>query len=361
MMRSQSDSASRFKPGCKKSHAGFDVGRSQPALLGGIVVIAADSTDAAIERGLRCFDDRHRNPGIEEIHRYAAAHGAGADDADLFDRQCWRVVGHVGDLPHLAFGKEHVTLRLRLRRGNEIKKSLTLELHALVERKFDGVLHGAHGDLPGLEAAIFAGIFVADLVENLRVAPRRFDLVVEVADPAQRHLRVDDFARKRNRAFAQFSLFDERIDDAPFQRLLRAEWRAGKDRFKRGLYSAQTRQALRAAGAWNETKFNLGKAEFRRWHRNAVMAHQRHFKTAAKRCAVHGGNDRLRTAFKCGLQFRQRRAFGGLAEFGNVGAGDKRAAGANHDDGFDGGVGAGLLDSVAKTVANFRRKRIDGR
>ena len=99
------------------------------------------------------------------------------------------------------------------------------------------------------------------------------------------------------------------IDDAPFERLLGAERRAGKDRFERSLDAAQARQALRAAGAGNETKFDLGKAEFRRWHRHAVVTHQRHFETAAERGAVHGGNDRLWTAFKRSLQFRQRRAF----------------------------------------------------
>ena len=337
----------------KKSHAGFDVGRSQPPLLGGVVVVAADGGNSAIERGLCGLDDGHRNAGIEKIHRDAAAHSAGADHANLIDWQGRRVVRHIGDLPNLAFGKEHVTLGLRLRGGDEVEEGLALALHAFVKRQFYRVLHGADGDLPGLEATILACIFAADLVEYFRVSAGRLDLVVEIANLAQRHFRIDDFARKRHRAIAQFSFFNERIDHAPFQRLLGGKWRAGENGLKRGLNPAQARQALRAARARNESELDFGKSKLRRRHRDAVMAHQRHFETAAKRRAVDRGNDRLRSALKCCLQFRQCRAFDGFAEFGNIGAGDEGAAGANHDDGFDGGVGRRLLDAVAQAVANI--------
>ncbi len=64
------------------AHAGFDFLHAEPALLGAVFVIAADDGDAAIERFLLGFDDGDRNADRQEVHRDAAAHGAGADDAD---------------------------------------------------------------------------------------------------------------------------------------------------------------------------------------------------------------------------------------------------------------------------------------
>ena len=88
---------------------------SRPFLARALVILA-DDAEAAVERLLLHLDDRHRNAGGEEVHRDAAAHRAGADDADLLDRQRRRVVRHVGDLAGLALGEEEVALRARLRR-----------------------------------------------------------------------------------------------------------------------------------------------------------------------------------------------------------------------------------------------------
>ena len=61
------------------------------------------------------------------------------------------------------------------------------------------------------------------------------------------------------------------------------------------------------------------------------------------------------------LDFGYRGALWGLAEFGNVGAGNEGAAGANQDDGFDGGVRGGLPGAIAKTVAHVLGERVDWR
>ena len=281
MMRSQSDNASRLQVRSEKPHPRFDVGLGQPAFLGRILVVAANGADAAVKRLLRRLDDRHRNSGVEEIHRYAAAHGAGADDADFLDRQDRRVVRHVGDFPDLALGKKHITLRARLLRWNEVEKRLTFELHAFVERKVDGGLHRPHRGLPRFEAAEFARIVLADFFENLRLAACGLDFVVKVADSPQGHVRVDGLTREGQRPVAQFAFLGERVDDAPFERLLGAERRAGEDNVERILNSGEPRQALRTAGTGNEPELDFGQAELRRGHRDAVVAHQRHLKAAA--------------------------------------------------------------------------------
>src|SRR5208282_4326644 len=259
-------------------------------------------------------------------HRDAAAHRAGADDADLLDRQNRRIVRHVGDLPHLALGKEYIALRLRLRRRDEIKKRLALALHSLVEWHVDCGLHRAQGALPGFEAAEFAGVVAANLLENLRAAAGRFDLVGEIADFAQWHVRVDDLAGECERPLTQFSFLDKLVDDAPLQGLLGRKRRTGKDNFQRILDADQPRQALGAAGAGDDPKLDLGLPESRRWHGDPIVAHESYFATAAQCRAMDRSDDRLGAAFDRGLAVGQWSAFGRLAEFGNIGAGDEGAA-----------------------------------
>ena len=82
----------------EQAHALLDLVQREAAALGAALVVAADDLQAAVERVLLHLDDRHRDAGIGEVHRDAAAHGAGADDADLLDRDRRRVVRHVGDL-----------------------------------------------------------------------------------------------------------------------------------------------------------------------------------------------------------------------------------------------------------------------
>ena len=156
----------------EQAHARLDVGLLEPALLRGVLVVAADGGEAAVERVLLRFDDRHRDADVDEIHRDAAAHRAGADDADLLDRQRRRVVRHVGDLPDLALGEEHVALRRRLRREHEVHEQLALALQALVERQVHRRLDGADRRLPGLEAAELAGVVACRNLSKISGWPR---------------------------------------------------------------------------------------------------------------------------------------------------------------------------------------------
>ena len=67
----------------QQPHRLFDLLAGHPALGGGRLVILAHHAGAAVERFLRHLDDRHRDAGRQEVHRNAAAHGPGADHADL--------------------------------------------------------------------------------------------------------------------------------------------------------------------------------------------------------------------------------------------------------------------------------------
>jgi len=88
-------------------------------------------------------------------------------------------------------------------------------------------------------------------------------------------VRVDDLARKAERAFAQLPFLDQCVDHTPLQRFLRRERSAGEDDVERLFDASQARQALRAAGAGNEPEFDLRQTEFRRRDRNPVMARRR--------------------------------------------------------------------------------------
>ncbi len=77
--------------GVKLAHPLLDLGKCHAALLGRVLVVPAHDRNAAVERFLRGLDDGDRNAGAEEIHRDAAAHGAGADHADLGDLSRWLI------------------------------------------------------------------------------------------------------------------------------------------------------------------------------------------------------------------------------------------------------------------------------
>ena len=160
---------------------------------------------------------------------------------------------------------------------------------------------------------------------------------------------------------AQFSFLDKLVDDAPLQGLLRRKRRAGKNGFQRILDADQPWQALGAAGAGNDPELDLGQAESRRGHRHPIVAHEGHFEPAAQSRAMDRSDDRFAPAFDRGLAVGEWSAFRRLAEFGDIGPGDKGAAGADHYDGLDGGVGHGLPDAVAEPGADVRRQGVDRR
>ena len=83
----------------------------QRALLQRALVVLADGAEALVERLLLHLEQHHRDAGVGEVHRDAAAHRAGADDADLAIGRSRRVFGHVGDLGRRALGREDVAQR----------------------------------------------------------------------------------------------------------------------------------------------------------------------------------------------------------------------------------------------------------
>ena len=267
----------------------------------------------------------------------------------------------VGDLGRRPLGEEHVALRLGLGRGEQRHEHLALFRHAFVERQVDRVLHRLDRFQPGLEAAEFSRVRLADRLENLRMAARRLELVEAVAHFLERRLLGDQPPREGERGFVQFAFLGELVDDAPFLRLARAEGRAGENDVERLLDADEARQPLRAAGAGNEAELDFRQAAFRRGDGDAVMGGQRHLEPAAERRPVQRGDDRLRGVLDRIEHVREIGRGRRLAEFGNVGAGDEGAPGADEDDRLDGRVGLGRLDAPLQAVADGLRERVDRR
>ena len=92
--------------GLDEPHALLDLLLSHAALAGGVLVVASNRGQAAIERLLLHFKQGHRNTGIDEVHGDPAAHRAGPDDGGRFDRALRGVFRHIGDLAGCALGKE---------------------------------------------------------------------------------------------------------------------------------------------------------------------------------------------------------------------------------------------------------------
>ncbi len=123
----------------------------------------------------------------------------------------------------------------------------------------------------------------------------------------------------------------------------------------------RARQALRATGARQQAEFHLGQTQSGVLGCNAEMAGKRDLKAAAQCGAMNCSNDRLRRVFHFGQHFMQTRRLRRLAEFGDVGAGNKSAAGTGQYDCLYFRIGDRALDALQDAAPDGGAQRIDGR
>src|SRR5439155_4895408 len=97
----------------QQRHGALDVRLREAPAAHGAFVVAADRGDTAVERCLVALDDRHGDAYRQEVHGDAAAHRAGAEDADAADRDERRVRRDIVDISRSAFRLENMRLRLR--------------------------------------------------------------------------------------------------------------------------------------------------------------------------------------------------------------------------------------------------------
>ncbi len=85
-------------------HASLDLVLRKAALVGATLVVAPDDSESPVERFLLGLEDADLEPSRSKIHRNAAAHRAGADNADRLDRAPLCAGRDVRHFPSLAAG-----------------------------------------------------------------------------------------------------------------------------------------------------------------------------------------------------------------------------------------------------------------
>ena len=349
------------RPG-QAAHAGLDLIHGQAAALGGRLVVLADDAKAPVEGGLRGLDDGHRETGVQEVHGDAAAHGSGADHADLGDRQDGGVLRHVGQLPHLTLGEEHVALGGGLDAGDQLQEQLALDLDAFVEGEVHRRLDALDIVFRRQEAAELAAIGLAEVSEDLRLAAGGLDLLVLVANFPQRALLGQHLGGEGDGGVAQVPFRRQLVDEAHGQRGFRRHMLAGGDHLQRLFRADDAGQTLRAARAGQEAKVHFRQADLGRRNRDAVVGAERDFQPAAQRRAVDRGDHGLWAVFHGALHVEEAGALlRGLAELGDVGARDEGAAFADQHDGLDRCVFRRGLEARREAVAHRRRQGVHRR
>ena len=121
------------------------------------------------------------------------------------------------------------------------------------------------------------------------------------------------------------------------------------------------RQALGAAGAGQEADIDLRQAGLGRRDGDTIVRHQRHLQTPAQGGAVDRRDHRLGRVLDDVLDVLQGRTGHGLAELGDVGAGDEGLAVADQHDRLDRRVGDGGLEGALQPLADHGRQGVDRR
>ena len=248
--------------------------------------------------------------------------------------------------------------RSALGAGHQLHEQLALALDPLGIRQLARGLDRLDRGVGRVEPADLARLAAAEVVEDRRVL---HPVLVLRALRSTRDRLADLAARERHRVGLEAVLADDGVDQPDRLRLLGRDRIAADDQRQRGFGAHQARQALGARGAGDQPELDLGQPELRARHRHAVVAGERDFAPAAERGAVDRGDDRLLARLHRVERFGQARALRGLAEFGDVGAGEERAPVAADDDRLDPVVGEPRLDLALEPRAHRLAERVDRR
>ena len=200
--------------------------------------------------------------------------------------------GHAGDLGGFALGEEGVALRLGLVARHQLEETFALLLQPFVERQVDRGAHRIGRGERRFQPARLLGQRGDRVGEDRDVGLGGRELGVVVAQLAQRALLRQHLAGKGFAAGGR--TFDDFLDQAVLQRFRRADRIAADDHLDREFRTDRARQPLGTAGARQQAELHFGQAEPGFLGRDAIVACQSDFETAAERGAVNGGNDRLR-------------------------------------------------------------------
>ena len=308
----------------------------------------------------RYVDQGHGNAGVGEAHGDAAAHRAGTDHRRLGDGARFHVGADAWNFCRLALGEEHVAQRLRLVAGDKLQEERAFRRQPFVDRHVDGIGDGLGTGGGGVLAAPALEEFGDLGVERRAVGADLGQLVVAIADQrdrlAARHRGTDEL----DRGTGQIGIGD-RLHQPVGQRFLRRHRLTGDDALDRLYRPDDARQPLGAAGTGQNAELHLRQPQTGASRRDPQVARQREFEAAAERRTVHRRDRRLADLLERDDHFLQDRMFRRLAEFGDVGAGAERPAGAGENDRFDRGVGLGGGQGIEQARAHGMAERVHWR
>ncbi len=316
-----------------------------------------------LQRFIADFEHFHRNADVGEVHRDTAAHQAGADRGGRLDVLLRRFRRYVGNPRGLSFGEEDVNHRGALRMRQALLEIVAFDFHAGVEAvDLHRGLHALVRHLAVELAAQPAREKRLGFLEDRGVGAIGEHLVVLVAYQWMLAALRRFALRECDGAGDQVALKDL-VDDAEAQRVFGFERIAGQDRVHRRLRADQSRQALRAAAARQQADLDFRQAYRRARRRDAIVAGEREFESAAECGAVDRGDDRFRALFdvSAGRPLRLFIGTGRLAEVADVGAGDERATLPGDDDRFDRVVAQRRFEVFRQVEPDAAAKGIDRR
>ncbi len=212
-----------------------------------------------------------------------------------------------------------------------------------------------------------ASMFRAARGSGLRYAAKNSSSALSTCGIARsRNRRGVAFAVIRPRAYssadcAMAGRAERAVHEAQRLRFRVIHGLAGDHHVQRGLHADQSRQALRAAGARQQSQLHFGEAHLHIVRRTSEVTGERDFEPAAEHRAVKRGDDRLPAGFYAQEHVVQQRLLRGLIHFLDVGAGDEVASRAVEDDGLDRRVFVRLDDRRKQAFSDRMRDRVDRR
>ena len=234
--------------------------------------------------------------------------------------------------------------RFRLLGKQAVDEKFLLHLAAFFEWHFRSGFHGTDGGNGSDQPALLFSSRLARGRKDLHVVRHVSELFIALTRLGS--TLASDLAGKRNRSGKEI-IFDEAVDDAELQRLLRFDRVAARTHFDGSCDAGEPRKALRARRAGDEAELYFRLADLCGGKSNAIVAGHRQFQPPAKSRSVNGYNHRLAAVFDFQKQRKKpcaaRLARRHPAEFFNVRAGDKGTAATDQDHGFDGVVLSNLI------------------
>ena len=259
------------------------------------LIVSADGGEPAVKSFLRDFFEQHRNPGIGIIHGDAAAHGACAHYRGGSDFERRRVLWNIRNLRDLAFREEQFHHGAGFGGEDTIREDFDLAARALIKTQpnagFDGIYRSVGRVRPACRflqpfACPGASCQSGSCLCNLQVQVSRFAYAIRGAL----------LKREGHGSHEQVTL-DDAVQDA-FRRCSRRRHVLPKrTHFKRHGRTAQSRQTLGAARAWNNAEGNFRLAYPGCGRRHTIMTGHRKLEPAAKRRAMDGRHQGLRAIF----------------------------------------------------------------